>query len=203
MDEQAPVELILASGSATRLAMLRDAGLAVAARPAAVDEAAIKQAARAEGASATDAALLLAEMKAARIAARAPAALVIGADQILVCDGQWFDKPLDVAAARAQLLALRGRSHTLVTAVLCQRGAARIWHHVAEPRLAMREFSEAFLDAYLAAEGARVTEGPGAYRMEGRGAQLFDRVEGDIFAVLGLPLLPLLGFLRQHGALAV
>ncbi len=194
--------LILASQSAVRLALLRRAGLNVEAHPAHLDEAEIKASARAEGASAADAALLLAELKAARIARRAPEAMVVAADQILVCDERWFDKPDGPEAAREQLLALRGRTHRLVTAVLCQVGDAVLWRHVDEPRLAMRAFSEPFLDAYLAAEGEAVTTSVGAYRLESVGAQLFDRIEGDYFSVLGLPLLPLLGFLRQHGALA-
>ncbi|HST74491.1 MAG TPA: Maf family protein [Acetobacteraceae bacterium] len=201
MPHSDPPRLILASASAARLALLRGAGLAVEAQPAHIDEAEIKAAARADGASPEDAALLLAELKAARIARRAPDALVIAADQLLVCGEEWLDKPPTRDAARAQLLALRGRTHELVTAVLCHRGAARIWHHVARPSLTMREFSDDFLNAYLAAEGDALTASVGAYRLEGMGAQLFDQIEGDYFSILGLPLLPLLGFLRQHGAL--
>ena len=145
--------------------------------------------------------MLLAEAKAARIARRHPGALVIGADQMLVCEGRWFDKPPDMATARAQLLALRGRPHELMTAMVCWRGGQRIWQHLARPRLVMREFSEAFLDAYLAAEGEAVLGSVGAYRLEGPGIQLFASVEGEHSAILGLPLLPLLGFLRQHGVL--
>jgi septum formation protein len=194
--------LILASASAARLALLRGAGLAVEALPAHVDEAAIKAAARADGASPDETALLLAELKGARVARRHPEALVIAADQLLACGDEWFDKPPTRDAARAQLLALRGRTHTLVTSVLCQRGEARVWHHVARPNLTMRDFSDSFLDAYLAAEGDALTTCVGAYRLEGMGIQLFERIEGDYFSILGLPLLPLLGFLRQHGGLA-
>jgi len=192
--------LILASASAARLALLRGAGLAVDARPAHIDEAEIKAAARADGATPDDAALLLAELKATRIARRQPDALVIAADQLLVVGEEWLDKPPTLDAARAQLLTLRGRTHTLITAVLCQRGDARIWHHVTRPSLTMREFSEEFLNAYLAAEGDALTAWVGSYRLEGMGVQLFERIEGDYFSILGLPLLPLLGFLRQHGA---
>lgn len=200
---QAPSpRVVLASASAARRALLDAAGLRFEARPAAVDEAAIKEAARAEGIAPADAAIMLAEAKAERIARRDPDALVIGCDQLLVCEGRWFDKPADVAAARAQLLALRGRRHELVTAVVCHRHGGRIWQHVAVPRLVMREFSDAFLDAYLAAEGERVTASVGAYRLEGPGVQLFASVQGEHAAILGLPLLPLLGFLRQHGVLA-
>ena len=170
--------------------------------PSQVDEAEIKLAARAEGMSAADTALTLADLKAGRVAGRAPQALVIGADQILVCDGAWFDKPADRDAARHQLLSLRGKAHVLATAVVCHYGGRRIWHHVVEPRLVMRTFSDTFLDTYLAAEGEMVTSTVGAYRLECRGVHLFERIDGDHAAILGLPLLPLLSFLRQHGALA-
>jgi septum formation protein len=195
------MRLILASQSRFRAGLLAAAGVAVETMAAHIDEAEVKQAARAEAASAEDTALLLASLKAERIARRNPEALVIGADQMLVCDGAWFDKPPDMEAARAQLLALRGRAHTLVTAVLCQRGGQRIWQHLAKPRLVMRDFSETFLDQYLAQEGEILTTTVGAYRIEGPGLQLFDRIEGEHSEIVGLPMLPLLGFLRQHGVL--
>ena len=191
--------LLLASASPARAALLQAAGLRFVARPARIDEAAVKQACRAEGAEAAETALLLARLKAGRL--RDPAALVIGADQILVAGADWFDKPDSPEAARRQLLMLRGREHELVTAVVVCRDGEPVWQHVARPRLLMRRFSDAFLDAYLAAEGERLTESVGAYRLEGPGVQLFDRVEGEHAAVLGLPLLALLGFLRQHGVL--
>lgn len=193
--------LVLASASMARRAVLAGAGLRFEAAAAAVDEAAIKDAALAEGIPPAETALMLADAKAERIARRDPAALVIGCDQLLVCEGQWFDKPPDVAAARAQLQALRGRTHELVTAAVCHRDGRRIWQNVAVPRLAMRDFSDAFLDAYLAAEGEQVTASVGAYRLEGPGVQLFARVSGEHAAILGLPLLALLAFLRQHGVL--
>lgn len=188
--------LILASASASRRALMAAAGLSFEVRPADVDEAAIKQEARAEGVGAEVAALRLADAKAAAVAREEPDALVIGADQILVCDGVWFDKPVDVAAAGDQLRALRGRVHVLVTAVVCHQGVARVWHEIASPRLTMRGFSDEFLDCYLAAEGVAVVSTVGAYRLEGRGVQLFDAVEGEHSAVLGLPMLRLLAFLR-------
>jgi septum formation protein len=191
--------LVLASASTARRAVLAGAGLRFTVRPAALDEAAVKQAARAEGLDATAAALRLADAKAAAIARLEPQALVIGADQILVCDGLWYDKPADLAAARRQLQALRGRPHELATAVVCHRDGASLWRHTALPRLTMRAFSDAFLDAYLAAEGEHVLTSVGAYRLEGPGVQLFDQVEGEHTAILGLPLLALLGFLREAG----
>lgn len=199
---QAPTpRLILASESKARAALLAAAGLVFETRPARIDEAELKRSARAEGASADSTALLLAELKAHRVARPNADALVIAADQLLVCEDRWFDKPADLAEAAAQLRALRGRTHTLVTAILCQRGEQRIWHHIARPRLAMRDFSDAFLADYLDHEGAALTATVGSYRLEGLGAQLFDSISGEYAAVLGLPLLPLLGFLRQHEVL--
>jgi septum formation protein len=191
--------IVLASQSTARASVLRGAGIVFEARPARVDEAAVKAAGLAEGWSAEDLALTLAGMKAERV--RAPGQVVVGADQVLVCDGRWFDKPADLAAAREQLLALRGREHRLVTAVVCLKDGQEIWHHLATPVLRMRPFSEAFLDAYLTLEGDQMLGSVGAYRLEGPGVQLFERVEGEFSAILGLPLLPLLGFLRQHGVL--
>jgi septum formation protein len=182
---------------------LRATGLEFDIRPAQVDEGATRRAARAEAKSPEATALLLAELKARHISHEQPDALVIGADQILVCDGDWFEKPSSVAAARKQLLTLRGRAHVLATAMVCGRGAECLWQHVERPRLTMRQFSDAFLDAYLAAEGERVISTVGAYRLEGPGIHLFGRVDGEHSAILGLPLLPLLDFLRRHDVLAV
>lgn len=196
------MRIILASSSATRRRMLENAGLAFEALPAAVDETAIKESAKAEGMAPAEAATLLADAKAARVARRHPEALVIGADQLLVQGGDWFDKPADLSAARAQLLRLRGHRHELPTAVVCWREGERAWHHVATPRLAMRDFSEAFLDGYLAREAEHVTQSVGAYRIEGPGIALMREVQGDVFAILGLPLLPLLHYLRDSGVIA-
>ncbi|WP_027283355.1 Maf family protein [Rubritepida flocculans] len=193
------MRLILASQSASRRALLEAAGLSFEAMPAAVDEAAIKESAKAEGMTPADAALLLADAKAARIARRHPEAVVIGADQLLVCEGEWFDKPADVQAARRQLERLRGRAHELVTAVVGWRAGQRAWQHIATPQLAMRDFSDAFLDAYLAREGALVTQSVGAYRLEGPGIQLMRDIRGEHTAILGLAMLPLLAWLREQG----
>ena len=189
--------MILASASVARAAVLRAAGLAFEQRPARIDEAAVKESH--SGGNPTDCAVALAGLKAARI--RAPDTLVIGADQLLVCEGEWFDKPADLPAARTQLLQLRGQTHTLVTAIVVHRDGRQIWQHVARPTLRMRNFSDSFLDDYLAREGDAVLSSVGAYRLESLGIQLFDRVEGEHAAILGLPLLALLGFLRQHGAI--
>ena len=201
MLQHAAPRLILASASASRRTLLAGAGVRFDVEPAAIDETAIKQAARAEGLAAAAAATLLADMKAARISARHPEALVIGADQILVCGEAWFDKPADRAEAGEHLKTLRGRTHTLATATVCHRGGRRIWQHETQPCLTMRTFSDAFLAAYLAAEGDAVTTTVGAYRLEAAGIHLFSQIEGAHDAILGLPLLPLLQFLRDRGVL--
>jgi septum formation protein len=193
--------LILASGSVSRRMVLEAAGLQVAIRPSNVDEATIKRRALADAEGAETAALRLADSKARAVALDEPDALVIGADQILVCNGVWFDKPADLAAAREQLRTLRGLAHVLVTAIVCHQGEQRVWQHVAMPRLVMRDFSDAFLDEYLALEGDAVTSTVGSYRLEGLGAHLFASIEGEHAAILGLPLLALLAFLRQQGIL--
>jgi septum formation protein len=192
-------DLILASGSAIRAEILRRAGVAFTVETAAVDEAEIKASFRAERRPAVECAIALAEAKAGRVSRRRTGALVIGADQMLVCDGIWHDKPADRAAAREQLLSLRGKRHELVSATCVLRDGERLWHVVERPSLTMRHFSDSFLDAYLETAGDAVLSSVGAYQIEGLGVQLFERIEGDFFAILGLPLLPLLGFLRLHG----
>ncbi|CAO3449056.1 Maf-like protein [Azospirillum argentinense] len=194
--------VVLASGSRTRAEMLERAGVRVTLAPAAVDEEEIKLAARAEGAPVEDVAEALAELKAQRVTRKHPGALVIGADQMLECEGRWFDKPADRDAARAQLQDLRGKTHRLVSCAVVIRDGERLWHHVDRARLTMRPFSDAFLESYLNAAGDDVLGSVGAYHLEGLGAQLFHRVDGDFFTILGLPLLPLLGFLRVHGVIA-
>lgn len=191
--------LVLASGSRTRAAMLEQAGVSAVLDKPLVDEDEVKAAGRAEGVPAEAVAEALAELKAQRITRRHPGALVIGADQMLECEGRWFDKPADRAAARAQLLDLRGKTHRLVSCAVVVRDGERIWHKVDSARLTMRNFSESFLDDYLDRVGDDVLHSVGAYQLEGLGAQLFQRVEGDFFTILGLSLLPLLGFLRVHG----
>jgi septum formation protein len=193
--------LILASASTSRARILAAAGVPVDQRPAAIDEAEVKGALRADGVAPGDAALALAELKAQRIAGQAPGGLVLGADQILTCEGTWFDKAGDLAEARAQLAALAGRCHELWTAAIVVRDNARLWHEIAQTRLWLRPCSDAFLDAYLEAVGEAALSAVGAYHVEGLGAQLFARVEGDRFAIQGLPLFGLLECLRVQGVL--
>ncbi len=189
----------LASASRARAELLEKAGVAFTAEPAGVDEHEIKAAMHKEGAAVGAAALVLADLKARRISARHPQALVIGADQILECNGMWFDKPVDMDHARAQLKTLRGRTHRLVSCVCVCLTGARIWTHEDQAQMTMRDFSDRFADEYVARMGPRVLDVVGGYELEGLGAQLFARVTGDYFAILGLPLLPLLDFLRGHG----
>lgn len=193
--------VVLASKSAARTAMLRGAGVSFVTDSADMDEAPVRNALRDDNTDTKAAAIVLAELKAARVAARHPGALVIGADQILDCDGAWFDKPTDMAEARAHLLALRGRDHRQFSSVCLVRDKVTLWTHADLAVLSMRSFSDSFLDAYLAATGDAVLSCVGAYQLEGLGAQLFSAVDGDYFTVLGMPLLPLLNVLRGHGVI--
>jgi septum formation protein len=180
--------------------LLANAGVDCAFDKAAVDEEELKASFRNEGTGAAEVAEALAELKARHVSRRHPGALVIGADQMLDCEGTWFDKPPDMEHAAGHLRALSGRTHSLLSAVCVVRDDQRLWHHVEAARLTMRELSEDFIAGYLAAAGEEVCGSVGAYQLEGRGAQLFERIEGDYFTILGLPLLPLLDFLRNHGA---
>jgi septum formation protein len=193
--------LVLASASVARRALLEAAGLRFEVVPADIDEAAIRQRERAAGGDAGQAALALAFAKAASVVEQRPDALVVGADQILVCDGAWFDKPPDLTQARAQLLGLRGREHVLETGLVLMRGRDMLLRHLARPRLTMRRFSDAFLDDYLQAEGVAVLGSVGCYRLEQLGLLLFDAVDGEHSAIVGLPMLVLLHALREIGLL--
>jgi septum formation protein len=192
-------DIILASGSATRRQLLAGAGIRFQAVTTGVDEDAVKREARILGSTPQDTALRLARLKAQAVPR--PDALVIGCDQILVCDGIWYDKPVDLEAARVHLRALRGRPHALATAMVAVRGGEEVWRHATQPRLLMRAFTEPFLERYLAAEGDAVLSSVGGYRLEGLGVHLFEAIDGEHSAILGLPLLPLLGFLRSSAIL--
>jgi septum formation protein len=190
--------LVLASRSESRHAVLTAAGIPHEVAPADIDERRIEQQAAAMG---SEIACLLAREKARAVSARRPRMLVLGADQTLALGARLFSKPLDRAAAREQLLSLRGRTHELHSALAVVRDNVVLFEHREVARLTMRAFSEAFLDAYLDAVGAAVQASVGAYQLEKIGIQLFERIEGDHFVILGLPLLALLHFLRRQGLL--
>jgi septum formation protein len=202
MHDSGRPELVLASGSSSRRRLLEAAGLSFVVVPPDVDEAALKRdlLARTPRPDVGAVAEALARAKSEAVSRRSPAALVIGADQVLALDEEMFDKPSDVAAARAQLLRLRGRTHRLMTAVSLAREGRSVWQRMEVAALTMRAFSSDALERYLAAVGDRVTRSVGCYEIEGHAIQLFERIEGDYFTILGLPLLPLLAELRARGA---
>ena len=191
------IPLVLASTSTARRALLSGVGLEHEALAPGVDEADAKT--RLGDIPADALAMALADLKALAGARLRPGALVIGADQTLASDGRLYDKPVDAHEARAHLRRLRGRTHTLHAAICVARDDRVIWRHLSQAHLTMRDFSDAFLDDYVALCGESLTTSVGAYRLEGPGTQLFERIEGDYFAILGLPLLPLLDFLRGAG----
>lgn len=195
------MSLILASKSAARRAVLDGAGVRYEARVAGVDEDAVKTSLLAEGAGPREIADALAELKAIRVSAGRPD-FVIGSDQTLDLDGQLYDKAESVEAARERLKLLRGRTHKLHSAVVVAKEGTPIWREIVTASLTMRDFSDAFLEDYLAHEGEHALGSVGCYRLEGPGAQLFSKIEGDYFAILGLPLMGLLDLLRRHGELA-
>jgi septum formation protein len=192
--------LVLASRSASRRAMLAAAGIPVEISVPQIDERAVEAAAGPLGP--VEAAVLLASEKAKAVAWRLPGRLVAGADQTLALGTRRFDKPADVAAARGQLVALAGKTHELHSAVAVARNGDILFAATDTARLTMRRLSEAFLNSYMEAAGAAVLDSVGAYQLERLGIHLFERVDGDHFTILGLPLLRLLDFLRREGSLA-
>ena len=192
------MSVILASKSAARRAVLDGAAVAYEAMVAGVDEDAVKVEMLANGAGPRDVAEALAERKALVVSLARPG-LVIGADQTLDLDGKLYDKAPDLHSAGTRLKVLRGKTHRLHSAVVVARDGIPIWREVVTATLTMRDFSDAFLETYLATEGEAALGSVGCYRLEGPGAQLFSRIEGDYFAILGLPLMGLLDLLRQHG----
>jgi septum formation protein len=191
--------LLLASGSATRAAILARAGLAFQAHPAPVDEEAIRRALEAEGAHPRDIADTLAELKAARIATRFPDALVLGCDQVLEFQGRAWAKPATADEARGQLRTLSGQTHRLLSALVLYDRGEPVWRHIGVARLTMRALSDPFLDGYLARNWPAIGASVGGYRIEVEGIRLFSTIEGDHFTILGLPLLPLLDYLALRG----
>ena len=192
--------LVLASSSATRARLLRDAGVPVEIAAAGIDEEAVKRGLRADGIDGVELAERLAEEKARSI--EAPGRLVLGADQVLILGTRVFDKPADREEAARQLAALGGRTHRLASAACIVEGGNRVWHRTEEARLTMRELSPGFIEDYLNRIGETAFAGPGAYRVEGLGIQLFDAIEGAHAIILGLPMLPLLAYLRRRGTIA-
>lgn len=197
------VSVLLASTSPSRRRLLENAGVAFEAMAPDLDEDIIKQALfeGAEPVIAEDLALILARAKTQSLSSRAGGRLIVGADQVLGCGDQIYGKPASREQARDQFLSLRGKAHVLHTAVVCADADGGVWEHVETARLVMRDFSNEFLGQYLALVGDEVTETAGGYKIEGPGIQLFSEITGDYHGILGLPLLPLLAFLREHGVM--
>lgn len=194
-------KIILASGSPYRKAMLVNAGLDIEAVPADVDERALEAPLKGSGASPEDVASILAEAKATEVSERRPGTLVLGCDQTLSLGDEIFHKPADMEGARRHLLALSGKTHQLNSAaVLCRDGEV-LWRYVGIASLTMRKLDPAFIGRHLARVGAKALSSVGAYQIEGEGIQLFDKIEGDYFTIVGLPLLPVLKELRALGAI--
>ena len=193
--------VVLASSSETRRNILEKAGVVIEVIAPRIDEEEIKRALIAEKASGAEIAEVIAEQKARSVSRQQPQDLVIGADQVLEMDGRIFSKPQDLAGAREGLAVLRGREHRLYSCVCVLRDGQRLWHKVDSAKLTMRDFSDEFLETYLHSIEDHAFTGPGSYRIEDVGSQLFSGISGDYFTILGLPLLPLLAFLRVHCAL--
>lgn len=193
--------LILASKSSARATLLSNAGLQFETGTADIDERAAEQPLVEAGASAQDIAQLLAEVKAMDVSQRNPGALVVGADQTLGLGDKRFNKPADDEAARRQLLELAGQQHQLHSAIAVVKDGETLWRHVSTATLTMRSISPQEVGRYMAKVGETVRSSVGCYQLEGLGVQLFEKIEGDYFTILGLPLLPLLAYLREHQSL--
>jgi septum formation protein len=193
--------LILASASAIRAQILTNAGVRFQVVPADIDEDTVKAALQSEQASPEHVAQMLAEMKALKVSRAHPDALVIGADQLLVFEGEIISKSADLGEAHSLLNRLWGKEHQLIGATVLAKSGSIVWRNAAVSRLWMREFSDDFLQGYVHDQGLKLLTSVGCYQFEGLGAQLFSRVEGDYFSILGLPLLPLLEALREHDAI--
>jgi septum formation protein len=196
------VSLVLASGSASRKALLTAAGVIFIADPADLDEDALMADLHGRGVDAAGVASELAQQKALAVSRRHPGATVLGGDSVIAFEGEYLSKCATMDAARTLLAGLSGHGHLLVSAAALARDGALLWAHASPCQMTMRALSPQFLDDYLAAEGPAILSSVGCYHFEGRGAQLFDKVEGDYFSVLGLPLLAVLAQLRKEGLLA-
>ena len=198
--------ILLASASVARQNILRSAGIDFEVFPVTIDEAQVQSGALADDMMLEDIAVLLAFLKAqaasqrfAAISLETSTTYVIGADQILVCEERIINKPATIAAAKDQLLWLSGKPHKLFSAIVLLRGGQRIWHHLSESVLTMRQFDPVFVDSYIKHISDAALWSPGAYQIESVGTSLFSKINGDYFDILGLPLLPLLSILREHG----
>ena len=198
-------DLVLASASATRAKILRDSGLGFCQYPVNIDEEAVRIAGIAERIPPSDIAIALAEMKASvavqllSLERQKLPGYILGCDQILVCEDQIYNKPLDAVAAKSQLMALSGKTHQLFTAVVLFRDGNRIWHHLAVADITMRELESEYIDAYLKHIGDEALISPASYQIEGAGAQLLSKIKGCHYGILGIPLFELLAILREHG----
>ena len=199
-----PGEFVLASASASRFKLLENAGIEFFQYPVSIDEEAIRASGIAESVPVKDIAVMLAEMKAAVAVQRletenlAPPFYVLGCDQILVCDGTIYSKPKDIVTAKSQLLALSGKTHQLFTAVVLFQHGKRIWHNLSVADLTMRQFDDEFIDFYLEQLGESAFDSPASYQIESIGVQLFAKIKGCHYGILGIPLLELLAILREH-----
>jgi septum formation protein len=194
-------KIILASSSPFRKALLVNAGLAIDAVPASVDERALEAPLQDSGVSPEDVALVLAEAKAVDVSEKKPGALVLGCDQTLSLGDEVFHKPADMEGARRHLLALSGKTHQLNSAAVLVRDGVVLWRHVGIANLAMRRLDPAFIGRHLARVGDKALSSVGAYQIEGEGIQLFEKIDGDYFTIVGLPLLAVLAELRKLGAI--
>lgn len=192
--------IVLASGSPFRRALLANAGLDFSVAKPGIDERAVEAAITGE-VTPEDVASILAEAKALDVSEDHPEALVIGSDQTLSLGDEIFHKPADMEAARRHLLKLSGKTHSLNSAVVIAQGGETVWRHVGVAHLTMRKLSPAFIGRHLARVGAKALDSVGAYQIEGEGIQLFEKIDGDYFTIVGLPLLPLLAALRERGAI--
>ncbi|RCS22346.1 Maf-like protein [Phyllobacterium salinisoli] len=194
-------QIILASKSPFRAALLKNAGIPFSAEAAEIDERVVEATLHDTGSTPEEVALVLAEAKALDVASRHPDALVIGCDQTLSLDDEIFHKPADMDAARRHLLKLSGKTHNLNSAVVLVRAGETIWRHVGVAQMTMRALDPAFIGRHLASVGDIALSSVGAYQVEGEGLQLFDKIDGDYFTIVGLPMLPLLAELRKLGAI--
>ena len=202
MHDERDVRIVLASGSAVRAQMLRNAGISFSVDPPDVDESVVKVAGKAAGKSVAEVAEDLARAKAAAGVANNPGAMVIAADQMLEFEGRWLDKPLNQAEGAARLREFSGKEHRLITAVVLQQDGNVLLCRTDFAVLRARDLSDGFIAGYVSTMGDEICRSVGGYRLEGLGAQLFEHVDGDFFTILGLSLLPLMAALRENGALS-